>query len=45
MKLDHELDMRNTHARRHIAKDKRDRMRFALGIGAEFVDGTSMAGK
>jgi hypothetical protein len=44
MDLDDELDLRNTHSRRKVAKDNRDRMRNALGISSTFVDGTSMAG-
>jgi len=44
MKLDKELDIRNSHSRMKIGKDKRDNMRKALGISSDFVDGTSMAG-
>lgn len=44
MNLDNELDLRNSHSRMKIAKDKRDRMRKALAIDSSFVEGTSMAG-
>jgi hypothetical protein len=44
MNLDKELDIRNSHSRMKIAKDNRDKMRNALGIRDDFVDGTSMAG-
>ncbi|KAI6198112.1 hypothetical protein M3Y94_01306200 [Aphelenchoides besseyi] len=44
MKLDGELDIRNSHSRMKVAKDNRDRMRGALGIDDEYVAGSSMAG-
>ncbi|KAI6198099.1 hypothetical protein M3Y94_01304700 [Aphelenchoides besseyi] len=44
MKLDGELDIRNSHSRMKVAKDNRDRMRGALGIDDEYVAGSSMTG-
>ncbi|KAI1708615.1 SAPK-interacting protein 1 (Sin1), middle CRIM domain-containing protein [Ditylenchus destructor] len=40
--MDSQLDLRNSHSRAKVAKDNRDKMRFALGIDAAFVDGTSL---
>jgi hypothetical protein len=38
----HQLDLRNSHSRAKVAKDSRDNMRWALGIDATFVDGSSL---
>ncbi|CAB3405508.1 unnamed protein product [Caenorhabditis bovis] len=41
--VDEDLDTRDTHARRKAAAKNRDRMRSALGLGDDFVAGSSMA--
>jgi hypothetical protein len=40
--MDTQLDLRNSHSRAKVAKDSRDNMRWALGIDAAFVDGSSL---
>lgn len=39
--IDAEMDNRDTHVRAKAAIENRDRMRSALGIKDDFVDGTS----
>ncbi|KAL7078201.1 hypothetical protein ACQ4LE_002268 [Meloidogyne hapla] len=42
LNMDAELDLRNSHSRAKVAKQGRSNMRWALGIDASFVDGSSM---
>jgi hypothetical protein len=38
----HQLDLRNSHSRAKVAKNSRDNMRWALGVDATFVEGSSL---
>jgi hypothetical protein len=42
LNMDEQLDLRNSHSRAKVAKDTRENMRWALGIDASFVDGSSL---
>ena len=41
LNIDAEMDPRETHMRAKVAQQNRDRMRAALGIKEDFVEGTA----